>query len=502
MSGPGNRRRLRHFGPAYFPWAALLALAAACGGRVTSEADDSGPGPAAEGQTPIVWSFGDEHTWVISGPSQAPSGTLYVVAYVTSDPDEIEKTVQAFENDDDRPLAENSRVLVALSPEGKELWRTELVPTAVRPAGSTISDWSGAALHLEWVRRPVVNDDGSVWAQSGGHYPPYEGALDVMNLTHRVSPSGTLLWSQQDWLPIAAVAQDGTVYYPTGRSTDDPAGFLRSVGPDGTVRWDALTDLPEPGLNRWELDGLYAPMFSSVALGSDGTVYAGCRRCVPGDPEKSGLAAFDPGTGALLWLVVQDGLPQGYYTFEPDKAIDEHGNIHEVYGGRVMGATPEGERVVEFPIDSECLDTTLGTPVIGRRGLVWLCEPPENPDSPAEPVIRLHLGAATTGELRGIGALCGALVLADPDLVLVRTTLKALCYEDVALLAVNLAGDVVWEYQGEPLPAWLTVLPGNGVIYAATESRKLVAIEAPMRGVDPGPWPMSGGNPGNTRRAL
>jgi len=470
-----------------------------CGGRVDSVGDESTTEP-----TPATWSFGDERTWVISGPSQASSGTLYVLVHVTNEPNEVQLAVTASTDGDPEtevPLVETSRWLVALSRDGEELWRVELLPSGMRAAGSTATGVGPSLSEApRWWDRPLVDEDGAVWACA--HGPPLDDGGEK-----RISPEGVVLASRGSCLfhSQTAVGRDATIYQPV-------FGQLLSFDSDLSLRWRTPIQLPEgPPESQTSQDcewTLFADSPSTV-VGPNGLVYTSYLNSIDSDggitttPRVAGLAAFDPDSGELVRIVLPiDWVVSCEWSGLPPAAVDDDGVIFVDMGAAVVGVSPDGEGVFETPED--CL---VGEPVIGREGLVGVCggfDPSLTParDEPPTP-ISIAVDGEPIAEVSGLGWLdqSNAIVLAEPGLVLLRTFDHEPTGEASAnLAALDLEGNVVWQYAGEALAREPLVLPGDGVVYAVTTSRKLIAVEAPVAGIDRGPWPMPGGNLGGTHR--
>ena len=486
--------------------ATAVSVVVACGGNTDRDHVDD-----AREQSRILWSFGDENTLVVSAPSQGPSGTLYLVAYITSDPDELQHAIDAWQSlqlsdasflvdgnsvPEGFPVVENSRVLVALSPSGEELWRRELVPTDVRPAGSVVQTGSRLVVRgdLGWLPRPIVASDGSVWASAMSN-PWDPGATEPADLAGEcfVPASGNArcipgsLWGKS--------LGDEQMLVGT-RLVSDYAAELVALSADASVRWQTVYE----DYSSWPcgdfdcLRPIVAFLQSTVSTGD--AFYGWCKGCFGDELTITNLARFDLASGIPSQVALDlDEIPRG------DFALDENGTIYPPSANCAVAAiSPEGTARPESSFDLPCevASTSLDAPAIGERGLVWAAQRIVS----GETVLELRVGAADPTELWLSASLASHdLVLASPGVALLRTSPDGAPANDGAgIVAVDYDGNLVWQYEGTPLEASQPVLPGDGVIYAVTTSRTVVAIEAPVQGVDPGPWPMPGGNPANTRR--
>jgi outer membrane protein assembly factor BamB len=203
-------------------------------------------------------------------------------------------------------------LVVALSPEGTEKWRYDVVSRlpfspAIGPEGTVYVGATNGSLYalnpdggLNWqsplneVRSsPAVGADGTIYIATGGGYEavePGNGAVTwtfspvdgEANSAPAVGPEGRVYVSSET--KISALNQDGSVawtFVPENRSEDQAQftspitidgalvvyagtrqGELFAINPDGSLRW--RLQLPEGGM-----------ILVGPAIGSDGTLYVG-----------------------------------------------------------------------------------------------------------------------------------------------------------------------------------------------------------------------------------
>jgi hypothetical protein len=212
------------------------------------------------------------------------------------------RTCPALGSDDTIYVVAANNSLHALSPAGELKWSATLVET-----GYLTVD-------------PVIAPDGTI-------YIPAEGNLYALN------PDGSQKWTAPaGWAAEYeyAVGQDGTVYvpgtYPSASLTAiDPNGLQKwsflsekhtygnspALGEDGTIylgMQNTLYAINPDGSEKWHLILAEAPgvadVYSTVAVGADGTVYFGTAGVDTG--KGNTLTAVDP-SGSIKW---QDAAPR------------------------------------------------------------------------------------------------------------------------------------------------------------------------------------------------
>ncbi len=142
---------------------------------------------------------------------------------------------------------------------------------------------------LQWtcdvsVTSPSVADDGTIYASHNDATPELVG----------ISPDGAVTWTCPLGLSAnasMAIAADGTVYVPCGRTNPPPfnnENKLYAIEPGVGVQWE------------FDLGGVLGPigLHSSPAVGRDGTIYIGS--------EDGTFYALTP-DGSVLWTYTAGG---------------------------------------------------------------------------------------------------------------------------------------------------------------------------------------------------
>jgi outer membrane protein assembly factor BamB len=114
-------------------------------------------------------------------------------------------------------------------------------------------------------------------------------------IVYAVSPAGQIAWEFNiasagftGYLRSSpAVDADGTIYF--GLNSGNPSSALFALTPAGSVKWIFQPSNLPPNVPPDHFD-----IYSSPALGSDGTVYFG--------QEFGRVYALNPGDGSVLWI--------------------------------------------------------------------------------------------------------------------------------------------------------------------------------------------------------
>lgn len=208
-------------------------------------------------------------------------------------------------------------------------------PCADAPARN--AKWSfdtGAAETTE----PAIGPTGTIYVST--QEPAYLFALDR---------NGTELWRLDTGVPFStgvSVGNDGTIYF-VARDIDDNS--LRAVNPDGTEKWTLA------------LEG--GPAFSTAGLGADGSIYVGTTLSWdPFSTSGQGVIYAVSSDGNLKWqLQVADEVLSQELALGPD------GTIY-AGGPALFAVAPDGSEKWRFA-DAGRLYTS---PTVGSDGTVYL----------------------------------------------------------------------------------------------------------------------------------
>ncbi|MCD6282469.1 PQQ-binding-like beta-propeller repeat protein [bacterium] len=255
----------------------------------------------------------------------------------------------------------------------------------------------------------AINRDGTVswiFTLSDHEIPEFsspaiakDGMLYFSSVSHllAVNPDGSLKWRVE--LPAAGyfssptVGPDGAIYLGTGdgfRDTED--GYLIALNPDGSLRWDYLAGsgvvstaavredgtvysatyegtvfaLNGDGSLKWELEvGRAGALWSSPAIGDDGTIYIGVQGGKWNAPPEGDIGYLDAisADGSLKW----EFQTEGWISSCP--AIAEDGTVYAAsIFGHLYAINPDGTMKWRFTADSPI----LGNPAVGGDGLIYI----------------------------------------------------------------------------------------------------------------------------------
>jgi outer membrane protein assembly factor BamB len=130
---------------------------------------------------------------------------------------------------------------------------------------------------------PAISADGTIYANTN------------VGLVYAVSADGKLLWTFNiasagfaGWLRSSpAVDADGTIYF--GLNDGSPSSALFAVNPNGTLKW-----IFEPSGLPADVPPDHFDIYSSPAIGADGTIYFG---------QEFGRVYALASDGSFLWMV-------------------------------------------------------------------------------------------------------------------------------------------------------------------------------------------------------
>lgn len=219
---------------------------------------------------------------------------------------------------------------------------------AVRPDGTI--RWT--AFDLSWESRrnaPVIGADGTVYFCF--HNIPLT-ALDPETGAIRWQVSGV---SQDHCFASPAIGADGTIYVGI------QPGIVYAVAPDGQLRWQF--DIASAGFSGF--------LRSSPAVAADGTIYFGLNF---GNPS-SALFALTP-AGAVKWIFEPSDLPgdtpRDHFDIYSSPAIGSDGTIY--FGqefGRVYALNPDGTLRWIEPTRS---GVTWPSPALAADGTLFIAD--------------------------------------------------------------------------------------------------------------------------------
>jgi outer membrane protein assembly factor BamB len=217
-------------------------------------------------------------------------------------------------------LMTNDSTLLAISPDGHELWSQSLCQVM---GGGT---WPG----------PAVGSDGTVYGVCKGE--------DIYALDPK---SGTILWTyhtndQMESTPIPG--DNGLVYFAS------TGGQVIAMQPDGKPRWqNSVAGLP----------GYIQMIDAPVVRGPNGLIFV--------TPRHGSIYTLDPKTGEILWSAKIGG--QGVGINPVSVAVD--GSVYaRNLNGELFCISPSGN--VRWKIDPISEDFRFSPPVTGSHGELYL----------------------------------------------------------------------------------------------------------------------------------
>ncbi len=148
--------------------------------------------------------------------------------------------------------------------------------------------------------------------------------------------TGNLRWKFSTGYGIyssPAIGKDGTIYVGSNDT------YLYAISPSGELKWKFKTD---------------GKVFSSPAIGKDGTIYVGS--------EDGNIYAISP-TGKEKWSYSTGG------AVDSSPAIGPDGTIYiGSRGGKMYALSPDGTLKWKFKIPKDAIDST---PAIGKDGTIY-----------------------------------------------------------------------------------------------------------------------------------
>ncbi len=252
-------------------------------------------------------------------------------------------------------------------------------------------------------------------------------------------------WNAIDFWSSAAIGSDGTIYAGSAR-TDQGSKLvagLYALNPDGTEKWHYGIDAGVP---------------SSPAIGKDGTIYINgnaIKKTADAATTEGYLFAFNP-DGTLKWrFKVQDWI-------ESSPSIAEDGTVYTgSKEGRVYALNPDGSKKWEFVTG----DGVSGTPAIAKDGTLYVGSWDNNmyainPDGTERWKFEVDPGFESIGSSAAIGA----------DGTIYFGSSRGLLY------ALNPDGTEKWHISDMGSVASAPAIGKDGTIYVGAWNKKFYAI--------------------------
>lgn len=290
------------------------------------------------------------------------------------------------------------------------------------PSGNLRWKYEEASTH------PVIGDDGTIYSGGGGNlyafnsdgsikwqYPigvgsialGHDGTLYVASseYLYALSPEGELLWEYKTggFSTEPVIGADGAIYfalYNYWRSE----GYVYALNPDGTLKWQYA---------------LEKEIRTSLAIGSNGTIYFATGAYYEGDTQMPGYLCAVSSEGSALWksevggqitcssVIASDGTiyigtfeTEGCYLYaigsdgELKWKYEAYGWIHDptvgsdgtIYLGSIKEGKKEAHRClfalnpngklkwsyeVEHSVETPCAISPDGTIYFGSNGIDW-----------------------------------------------------------------------------------------------------------------------------------
>jgi len=274
--------------------------------------------------------------------------------------------------------------LVAMSPNGNQLWSYACAGNRSSPAVSTsgvvyVASTDGylyavnANGTLKWRKSigaastssPTIGADGSIYVgTSGGKLYAFtsEGASKftyaaggAISSSPAIASDGTIYFGCDDGC-LYALNSTGTLKW---KFTTSPLGAIQSspaIGSDGTIHFGASSGfifaVNPNGTQRWRYASGVST--SSPAIASDGTIYVGS--------QDNSLYALSK-VGAFRWKYTARG------QINSSPAIDSNGII--CFGsddGSIYAVNPDGTKLWEYPTGS----LVASSPAIGEQHSIYV----------------------------------------------------------------------------------------------------------------------------------
>lgn len=352
-----------------------------------------------------------------------------------------------------------TRGLYAINPDGTLKWsyREEMPAPGV---------WG-------FMSSPVLGPDGTIYMQN-----------EWSNL-YAVNPNGSLKWNTANLstnlavgLPTPSVGSDGTIY--AGADT------VYAFNPDGTLKWRG--DSVASGVFR-----------SGFAIAADLTIYAGGSGYFPGATAYgAALVAINP-DGTFKWVHPMSGTSWIFSS----PAIGADGTIYvgvetgaaDTDNNYVYAINPDGTLKWRYVVDRG--RTVRSSPAIGSDGTIYI-------GTKAGPIVNaVFLALNPDGTLKWSFPILengGGDIYCSPTI-----GANGIIYfgaETSYLYALNPDGTLAWKYSVINGINWTSpAIASDGTIYIGNNDGNLFAINSNSLGLANTPWPKVHHDNKNTGRS-
>jgi len=262
---------------------------------------------------------------------------------------------------------------------------------------------------------PVIGSDGTIYIS------------DQSGKIYAVNPDGTSKWTFKLNAVIRGtpvIGTDGTLYYVCSS-----AGSLHAMNPDGTLKWQSA-------------DATGNLIYGSLAVGVDGTLYAGSDK----------LYAFNPEDGTLKWSYPTGKIWYGSPAVSPDGTIYV-GSVD----ANISAVNPNGSLKWSYTTGGEI----RGTPAIGTDGTIYIGNYGDKNVYAINPDGTLKWSYNTVGTIRASPAIGadGTIYIGDKN-----------------IYALNPDGTLNWTYATKGAIWGVPAIGADGTVYIGSQDKKIYAL--------------------------
>ncbi len=220
---------------------------------------------------------------------------------------------------------------------------------ALNPDGTVKPGWPFTTSGRIQRSSPAIGSDGTLYV--GTVF--YDG-ISSSGMFYAINPDGTEKWEYAMGGQVTsspAIGADGTVYVGSADQLDNPDNSLYAFNPDGSLKWRYVTD---------------KPVYSSPAIGADGTVYVGSYAA--GADGSGRLYAINP-DGTLRWTYVWGPWAAGIGMYS-SPAIGADGTVYvAASNGDFLAINASGTLKWSYRLGT---GTSYSSPAIGSDGTVYI----------------------------------------------------------------------------------------------------------------------------------